>query len=169
MAVQRTTSDTFVAIPGYNQWVRGLAAVSKDLAREVQVENKQVAEEVAAEARQAAGSHSRQYAKAAAGIRARGRRNAAALALLVRRYPWILGAEFGAKYHRQFKPWTGNQWNPQVGPAGGVGYVVYPTIRRLTPQIVEGYADRVERRIAAAWATKTPSILGEIAAETGGR
>ena len=155
----RAKSDAFVAIPGYREWVRDLKGVSRDLERAVRLENKAVADEVAEAAVAAAKAVSPKYAKAAPGIRARGRSTAAAVAMMVNKYPWILGAEFGARQYAQFPAWTGNQWVEGDGPEPGTGYALYPTIRRMVPDIVVDYADRVEARIAQVWTGGRPAIL----------
>ena len=53
--------------------------------------------------------------------------------------PYAFGAEFGAKRYNQFKPWTGNQWVSGSGPAGGVGYFLYPAIREQKEKVETEY------------------------------
>lgn len=50
---------------------------------------------------------------------------------------YVLGAEFGAKRWPQFKPWKGN----------GVeaGYFLFPAVRDMREEIVNAYADEIER------------------------
>lgn len=40
-------------------------------------------------------------------------------------YPMAMGAEFGSKRFKQFKPFRGNQWEGDGGP----GYVLQPSVK----------------------------------------
>ena len=62
----------------------------------------------------------------------------AGVTLRASRFPWAMGAEFGAKQFAQFKPWTGNQFTLQFP-----GYIVQPSIGKLLPVIHARYADNV--------------------------
>jgi len=50
---------------------------------------------------------------------------------------------------RTVKGW--NQFRPWRGKGSGAGYFLYPTIRRLQPQIAETYAEDLRRLYAAAF------------------
>jgi hypothetical protein len=51
--------------------------------------------------------------------------------------PEALGAEFGSSKFKQFKPW--------LGSGEDAGYFLWPTIRDKTPEVVEMYADAIDR------------------------
>lgn len=51
--------------------------------------------------------------------------------------PYVLGAEFGAKRYPQFKPWRGN--------GDEAGYWLFPAVRDMRDEIVDAYADEIER------------------------
>lgn len=64
-------------------------------------------------------------------------RSQAKAAVIIGGKPFDLGAEFGAKAWPQFRDWLGNDMN--------AGYLLFPTIREQTPQIVEDLGDVVEK------------------------
>lgn len=72
--------------------------------------------------------------------------------------PFAGGAEFGAGQNVPRRPpgRTGtvlgwNQFEPWRGNDAGAGYFLYPTIRELTPELVEMYGDAIERITARAF------------------
>lgn len=136
-------AEVGVRLVGWSDFVRDLKRSSPEMGKQLRRANKEIADEVRDESRTEARSQSRQYAKAAAGIQSRAFPDKAQIVLNPRRYPWIFGAEFGSFAYKQFPTWRGNQWLNGAGPASGVGYAVYPTIRELSPEIADTYGDRV--------------------------
>lgn len=74
--------------------------------------------------------------------------NEAGLRLDGRRYPYALGAEWGALRYPQFRPWRGNQWDAW---AGGPGYFVHPAVRDDAPQIIEKFMERFDKILDRAF------------------
>lgn len=71
------------------------------------------------------------------------------------------GAEAGMKGWNQFAPWRGNQWeqpagNEMGGPPPGVGYFLWPAIRKSRPDISQMYEDAIEFAIERSRAFPDP-------------
>lgn len=149
-------ADSLVAVDGLDELLRGLRQASKEAALANRREMRVITKKVSAAARVTAAGQSRMYRKAKSGITPTvDSRGTAGITISGKRYPWIFGAEFGAKrnVHRkqpimrsntsrsyqvtgwnQFKPWRGNQFEAGASDTGP-GYAVYPTIRKMAPEI----------------------------------
>lgn len=126
------------------------------LTTELKDVNYDVAKSVIGPAQSAAAAIGRMEAAAAATLTAARAAKGARVNFGGARAPFASGAEFGAGRDtqrtrasgtyvgfRQFSPWRGND--------GGAGYFLYPTIRDLTPAIVEMYGDALEKITARAF------------------
>lgn len=137
-----------VRVEGLRDLSRHLRAIDKSLARDLRIANKAAAETVLAEARRRASSLGGVAAKTAPTLRASGEQQRATVRLGGARAPYALGAEFGAKRYRQFKPWRGNQWG---GFSGGPGYFLHPAIRETADEIVGQYGNLLDKLTAKAF------------------
>ena len=104
----------------------------RQLLRELGNLNREVAEQVIDRARGKA--RTPQERKAAAQLKPV-RSQAAARVSMVGGY--VLGAEFGAKRYRQFRPWQGNKME--------AGYFLFPAIREMRGAIEDAYMAEIER------------------------
>lgn len=134
-----------VAIRGLDEFRRGL---DKDAKRDFARLNQQIADPIAEGARSRARSKGGVAAKAASSIKARRSQEGVSIAGGGGRYPFFWGAEFGAKRYRQFKPWTGNQWQPMEG---GVGYFMHPEVHERVRDIDETYLDAIDEFARSAF------------------
>lgn len=132
-----------VAVTGLPELLRDLKTMGRVLPAEIRKGHRRAAKVVEAAARARALAQGGAIAKARMAIKATATQRTAKLVLdATGRYPFIFGAEFGAKQYPQFKPWRGNQWQPD---SGNVGYAVHPAIRDTREQFVDAYATEVER------------------------
>jgi hypothetical protein len=127
-----------IEVQGLYEFLAQVKATTPEVAKQVADVNKKAADIVKdAAAAKAAGIGS--TAAKAAGSLATSKATRQASVRLGRGMPFAFGAEFGAKRYNQFKPWTGNQWVKESGPAGGVGYFLYPAIREQKAQVEAEY------------------------------
>lgn len=171
----RIRADGAVDIVGLAALQRTARQISQDSVRELRVVNKKVADMVANRARLRALSLGPMQAAQARSIAGKGEQRYGLITYGGARYPYAMGANFGAyhnkarwrrphtatspngvRYERaghyyqgwnQFPEWTGNQ---HLG--GSRDLILFHTIRRLNPDIIDKYdellADYV-RRLAA--------------------
>lgn len=145
----RQRADGFVRVTGLKDLQKALRAVDKALPREMGTASQKVAQHVVNEATTAAQSLGPMWAKAARSLSAARQQRVAAIRFGGPRYPFALGAEFGAIRNiarptargtvagwNQFRPWRGS------GP--GSGYFLYPTVRREGDRIVDLYAQVID-------------------------
>lgn len=127
-----------IEVQGLYEFLAQVKATAPEVAKQVADVNKKAADIVKdAAAAKAAGIGS--TAAKAAGSLATSKATRQASVRLGRGMPFAFGAEFGAKRYNQFKPWTGNQWVKESGPAGGVGYFLYPAIREQKAKVESEY------------------------------
>jgi hypothetical protein len=141
MAIGQATGGA-VVVQGLDDLLRDLKAVQRTLPRHLTAAHRRAVKVVEAAARAKAEAQGGAIAKAKTGIKAAANQRTAKLILDARQHPYLFGGEFGAKRYPQFKPWRGNQFQPD---AGGVGYAVYPAIRETREEFVEVYALEVGR------------------------
>ena len=139
-------AEVGVRLVGWSEFIRDLKRSGSEIPKQIRKANKEIADEVREDSRKKARSVSRQYAKAATGIQSRAFPDKAQIVINPRRYPWIFGAEFGAKRYKQFSAWKGNQFS-----SDGAGYAVYPTIVDSQDEIADTYGDRVMDAMKAAF------------------
>lgn len=133
-------TDGGVYVQGLDEFRRELNTLDKSMGKELGKVNKKAAEFVADKARSSARAQGSSLAKGADTITASARQSAASVTIGGTKAPWMLGAEFGSIKYGQFKPWRGNQWNPD---SGGVGYALHPTIRETREQFMDLYGDLI--------------------------
>lgn len=125
-----------VEVVGLRDFQRELRRVDKDLPKALRLVNLAAAEVVAADARSKASALGGVAAKAGASVKAQAQQRAGIVRLGGNRYPFAMGAEFGAIRYRQFKAWRGS--------GADAGYFLYPAKRAKTPLVVAMYGDMVE-------------------------
>jgi hypothetical protein len=137
-----------VRVIGLADFRRELRRMSATLPRELRSANLSAAKLVADEARPRAQAQGGVARKTAPSIKALAQQRGAAVRIGGVRYPFALGAEFGSKGYRQFKPWRGNQWSPDQG---SVGYFLHPAVRDTRRRVIDLYGDLIERLAARAF------------------
>jgi hypothetical protein len=126
--------------------------------------NWKVAQFVVGRAQSRAGTVGRQQARAAESLRASKTVNRAQVAGGSAKMPFFFGAEFGAKQNilrseRRAAGWAGpgrylgfrqfKQWRKPGG--GNTGYFLFPTLRAETQNIIDFYADELDKVAAQAF------------------
>jgi hypothetical protein len=129
-------------IVGLRDFQRALSIAGKGFSLAIKEANVIAAKELVSVAKGKAESLGSVAAKSAKSLRASFALNYSAVNLGGGRYPFALGAEFGAKQYRQFKSWRGNQFE---GWEGGPGYFLFPSLREHGEEIVKRYFDRIDR------------------------
>lgn len=154
MAVNRGGS---IKVQGLDELRRELKRLDdKGLTGELKDANFEAAKSVIAPAQAMARGLGRMQARAAATLTPSKAAAGARVNFGGARAPFAGGAEFGAGQNvprnlprgrvlgwNQFEPWRGN--------VSGAGYFLFPTIRRLTPDLVDLYGDAIERITARAF------------------
>jgi hypothetical protein len=86
-------------------------------------------------------AHPMHWADAVATVRAVASQTSSAILYgsTAKRAAWMVGYEFGSIKYKQFPPSS-----PRLG-GGSAGYFFYPTIRAAVPQIVDAYADALDK------------------------
>lgn len=136
-----------VQVVGLADFVRDLRTIDRGLPRAVSAAHRSIATVIRDESRSEADSLGGVHAKSAPAISSTGQQRKAAIRIDGDRFPFALGAEFGAKRYAQFPEWRGNQWQPEGD--SGVGYMVHPTIRNARDDIVEIYDLELIGKLAA--------------------
>lgn len=113
-----------VRVVGMRELQAALRRVDTALPRQLRLAGNAAVAGIVTGAQARARSQGGVAAKTAPSIRAASEQRAAAVKIGGARYPFALGAEFGAQRFRQFEPWRGNQW--VMTP--GVGYFLHPEI-----------------------------------------
>jgi len=119
-----------VKVIGLRELVRDLGRMDREIPRQLRAEQRAIANDVAAEAKTRAASLGGVHRHVSPGIGAGATSSRAYVSLNVGRQPAILGAEFGGGARprtRQFPPWRGS--------GGNAGYMVYPTLYAMGPEI----------------------------------
>jgi hypothetical protein len=155
--------------------VKGLAELRRELRRLdteagpdgsalLKEANWQVARFVTERAQARAGTVGRQQARAAESLRASKTVNRAQVSGGSAKMPFFFGAEFGAKQNilrseRRAAGWAGpgrylgfrqfKQWRKPGG--GNTGYFLFPTLRAETQNIIDFYADELDKVAAKAF------------------
>lgn len=135
-----------IQIRGIKQLQKALRQLNKDLPKELATANQRVAQHIVDEATVAAQSVGRLWAEAAKSLAAARQQRIAAIRFGGARYPFAMGAEFGAAQDITRQTTRGpvrgwNQFRPWRGSGEGAGYFLFPTIRRESDRIVDLYAD----------------------------
>lgn len=125
--------------------VNGLRDLQRELKRldltdDLKDAHYRVAGIVVDEAEKRARALGRMQAKAAESLRAGKAQRKATVSIGGARYPFALGAEFGAKKYPQFLPHLGR-----------TGYWTYPAIRAKRDEVIDAYGDEIERLTKAAF------------------
>lgn len=144
----RYTANESLRIVGLAEFQRELKHVSKELGGDLRKANLAAAEVVASSARSRATSQGGVAAKSAPSVKAAAEQRRAKVAIGGAKYPFALGAEFGAKRYPQFKPWRGNQWQPDVA---GVGYFLHPAIRETRDAFMDAYERAIDQLMRRAF------------------
>lgn len=140
-----------IEIRGLVDFQRALRQLNADLPKELGTLNKTVADFVIDRAQGRAASLGPLWVRAARSLSAARKQRAAVVRMGGLRHPEALGAEFGAIRNiprltnsgRSVRGW--NQFREWRGSDTDAGYFLYPTIREDTPQILDMYADLIER------------------------
>lgn len=138
MPVQRGES---VRVHGLKELQRAIRRTN--LEQDLKAGHRAVSTDIVAAARARATGQGSVAAKSAQAITAGATARAATINLGSNKYPFALGAEFGAVRFKQFKPWRGS--------GEGAGYFLYPTIRERRAETIREYEkliDRILRPIA---------------------
>lgn len=138
-----------VRVEGLRDFQRELRALDNKLPRQMRVANLEAAEVVAKEARAKAIAQGGVAEKTAPSIKAAAEQVRSKVNIGGTRYPFALGAEFGAKVYPQFKRWRGNQHQPDVD--NGVGYFLYPAIRETRSEFIDTYAKALDQLMRRAF------------------
>lgn len=154
--------DIKVEIIGLAQFQKELRRMGPEFPKELQAVNLAIAQRVARKASAKAKQQGGVRAKSAPALSARGEQRNASIKINGSKrgkYPFSLGAEFGAlrrtkgkklpggargprKIIGGFSEWRGNQW---VGWGNnGVGYFLHPTIRAEREQIMRDYESMID-------------------------
>lgn len=148
----------FVAVQGLDELRRELRRLDDEtIINELKDTNQAVARDVVGWAQQRAGSLGPMERRAAASMTASRAQKGAQVRLGGARAPFAAGAEFGAYRGRQRvlaggRTVTGwNQFNPWRGNGADAGYFLYPAIRAHTAELVETYAEAIDRIVAKAF------------------
>lgn len=128
-------------IIGLRDFTRALKEVGDKYPDKMRDANYQAAEQISLRARAIASAQGGVARKASESLRASRTLNYAAIRLGSAKFPFALGAEFGALRYRQFKAWRGNQWG---GWEGGPGYFLHPAIRQYGPAVIADYFTKLE-------------------------
>ena len=127
-----------IQVEGLNETLKAFKQYGPDAARELRASAKQMAGAVAARQASAGRGSSRQSALAAGTVRARSDRVPVIVAGGRSRNGMIFfGAEFGGRRRKttqQFRPYTGHR-----------GYWFYPTLRAMTPALLEAYGNALDK------------------------
>jgi hypothetical protein len=159
----KTYSNDFsqkIEVQGLYEFLARVKATTPEVAKQVADVNKKAADIVKDAAAAKAQSIGSTAAKASQSL-ATSKATRQASVRLGRGMPFAFGAEFGAKKYRQFKPWTGNQWVGGSGPAGGVGYFLYPAIREQKAKVESEYMAEMLALMRAAGFHVTDAGLSE--------
>lgn len=127
--------ERVVNVAGLKDLSRELKAIDASWAKELAQAAKKAAQIIVTEARSRASSAGGVLAKAADSIAPGGTQRGGYVRLGGPRWPYALGAEFGAKQYPQFKPWRGADENG--------GYALYPAIRDKTDEVTDAYGEMV--------------------------
>jgi hypothetical protein len=150
-----------VSVAGSNIRINGLVDLQREL-RKINTElpkklgdvNKEVADYVV---RRSKGRASTPLEHRAAGTLKAARQQRVALVRLGgAKNPEALGAEFGAMQNQERRTGRGsvlgwNQFLAWRGSGTGAGYFLFPTIRQDTPQIIDKYAELIDKMCKAAF------------------
>lgn len=134
-----------IHVEGLNETLRAFKQYGPDATNELRTEAKALSSQVAARQKAAGAGSDRQSAMAARTVRAR-RDRVPVIVAGGRSRPGMVffGAEFGGRRRRttqQFRPYRGR-----------TGYWFYPTLRAMTPRLLEAYGDALDRA-ARKWGT----------------
>ena len=128
------------AVVGADEFARALRKMDRDLYREMTQANRAIGTMVVKRGRAKAASYSSQAKKASGSMRVASARSGINLSLGGGRWPYALGAEFGALQYAQFPQWRGNQY---VSWDDGVGYFFHPAIRESQEEVLDLYMQAV--------------------------
>lgn len=126
-----------VRVEGLADFQRELRKLNADLPKELRKANIEAAEVVAKDARQRAEGRGGVAAKSAPSIKAQGEQRRSKITIGGPKFPFALGAEFGAVEYPQFDPWTGS--------GSDAGYFFYPAIRDTREEFMDVYEDALDR------------------------
>lgn len=154
MASNRIRTGT-IAVDGLRELNKTLKELGPELQKELKATNKEAATKVATEAAARARGLGAMGVHFAPGIKAATGATSAGVALDGRKYPGILGAEFGAGQDRQRNRRSGQyvgyrQFDPWRGNGSGAGYFLYPTIRDRADEIAGFYEHAIDALIKKA-------------------
>lgn len=149
-------------VDGLDELIAGLKASSQGLAREQRKANKKVAEQASEWARSAARSGTRQQARAAGAIKARGTQSTARLAIsggpayakaafwgMSRRTGWYAAERYRDSLARQAPRWVGNSWT--AGVAGQGPHVINDALAAHVDEVEDLYMAGYEAALRAAF------------------
>lgn len=142
-------------IRGLNEFLRELGQANRKLAGQALREGNKEAADIIARETQAQASRDRVASKAAGQVRAAADRLEAKITFnKTNRFPYVLGAFFGARRFKQFRPWVGNQYT--AGDAGGIHtdgmpYHAAEAIEAKDTEFLDAYGDILERALARAF------------------
>lgn len=141
MAKAVRSQDT-VKVQGLDQFRRELRKLQQSAGSDsialLKEANYRVASMVVGKAQSRASSIGPMQAKAAASLKPGRQQARAVVSGGGARVPFFNGAEFGAKYYKQFLPWK--------KPGGGnTGYFLFPTMKAESKNIIDMYGDELEK------------------------
>jgi hypothetical protein len=130
-------------IVGLSEFRASLKAVDASLPKEIGRLNKKVGDLIVDQSQSTAAGVGRQAAKAAESLKSSAASTQAFVTIGGNSIAFALGAVFGARKWRQFKPWRGNQWAEGDFPAAGVGYFFVSDVREHRDEIEQMYLDGI--------------------------
>lgn len=142
--------DAYVEIEGLAEFILAMKKANPDLVVKIALANFAVGKEIVVDAKTKAQSLSNPATpgKAAKSLGASKSAKNAMVRLGGKRYPFALGAEFGAKRYNQFAAWRGNQWKSFDS---GVGYFLHPAVRESWPDARETYLQTIDEVMKTAF------------------
>lgn len=143
-----------VHIEGIIPLQKELRAANKAYPRLLRIANKEAAEIIAGEARAEAGGQGGVARKSAPSIKAMAQQRNASVKIGGQKYPFALGAEFGAIVYKQFKPWRGNQHSMPSDISFDehtTGYFLYPAIRAKRGKVMDVYGELLDKAMKKAF------------------
>jgi hypothetical protein len=135
-----------IQVRGIKDLQKALRQINEDLPKELATANQHVAQHVVTKARARAAGLGRMEARAAESLAAARQQRIAAIRYGGARYPMAMGAEFGAAQNTLRQTARGvmrgwNQFRPWRGSDSNAGYILFPTLRAESDQIVDLYGD----------------------------
>lgn len=128
-----------IEVDGLRDLQRELRALDASWPKELRLANKEAAEVVADATRASFASRPGVAPKVAASVKALAQQRNASVRVGGKRWPYAMGATFGARRFKQFPPFKQG------------GYSLFPQIKSERAKVVEVYGDAVDRLVRRAF------------------